>query len=82
MPLNHSFVLLWNQMHWETAVYLEQQLFIWKKGNSTLGGYRAPRQESERTFVYLYVWVGYVWRVMSNNYHWKIVLIYNEYFYV
>lgn len=36
MPLHHSFVLLWNQMHREIAVYLEQQLLVWKKGNSTL----------------------------------------------
>lgn len=37
MPLHHSFVLLWNQMRWQIAVYLEQQLLVWKKGNSTLG---------------------------------------------
>lgn len=37
MPLHHSFVLLWNQMRWKIAVYLEQQLLVWKKGNSTLG---------------------------------------------
>lgn len=59
MPLHHSFVLLWKQRHREIAVYLEQQLLVWKKDNSTLG-VTEPPGKSERTFVYLYAWVWYV----------------------
>lgn len=75
MWLHHSFVFLWNEIHWKIAVYLEQQLLLWKKGNSILGVIESvSKQESERTFVFLYVCVQYVWSVMSSNYHWKIVI--------